>query len=511
MNATAGPVTTLFSKSEGSGDISARKQQFNNTTASPASASKRKTFAKLSILIAAYNEEWSLAACIDAIMNAPLPGGLAREIIFVDDGSTDATWAIAQKLAIKHRELRLFRQPANQGKGAALRRAVAEMSGDIAIFQDADLEYDPSDYARLLKPIIEQKADVVFGSRFTGEERKILYFWHTVANRVLTLIANMLNDTNVTDMETCYKVFTAEALRSIPLESNRFGIEPEIAAKVARNRFRTFEVPISYNGRTYDEGKKITWRDGLAALWFIVKYRFSPHYADVGKMALDALEQAPRFNRWMYETIQPTLGDRVAELGSGRGNISKLLKDRKHLLLTDYRVDYLEDLSRRWGSLPHVVVAPLDLLDSSDYQVLTEFQADTVVCLNVLEHIEDDRFVLQRLAQVLPENSHLVFLVPFNPRLFSNFDRELGHFRRYRRGELEEKMTSAGFTVERQFFFNKAGVIAWWIGNTFCGQKTITPLQLKIYNLLTPIFKVLDRCLPVSGLSTVVVARKRAA
>ncbi len=221
---------------------------------------------------------------------APLPAGLEREIVLVDDGSGDRTWEVAQQLAAKHPEIRIFQQPHNMGKGAALRRAIQEMSGDLAIFQDADLEYDPADYPRMLRPILEGKADVVFGSRFTGEERKVLYFWHTLANSFLTTFSNMLNDTNFTDMETCYKAFVSEALKAIPLESDRFGIEPEIAAKVARNRLRMFEVPISYNGRRYDEGKKITWRDGIAALWFIVKYRFSSNYSDAGKVTLDAIE-----------------------------------------------------------------------------------------------------------------------------------------------------------------------------------------------------------------------------
>ena len=467
-----------------------------------------RRFEKLSILIPAYNEEATLNTCVAAVLAAPLPAGVAREIIVVDDASKDATWLLAQQLAAKHPEVRVFHQEKNQGKGAAIRRAIAEMTGDLAIFQDADLEYDPGDYERLLTPILDGRADVVFGSRFTGSERKVLYFWHTVGNRALTLLANMFNDMNLTDMETCYKVFTAEALRTLPLEANRFGIEPEVVAKVARNRFRVYEVPINYNGRTYEEGKKITWRDGVAALWFIIKFRFSSNYADAGKVALDSLEQAPRFNQWMYDCIKPFLGQRIAELGSGRGNLSKLLKQSGTVLLTDNRAEYLDGLSQRWGHLPTVKIAPLDLQDSGDYQALTEFNADTVVCLNVLEHIEDDLFVLQRLAQTLPTGARLAFLVPFNPRLYSNFDRELGHFRRYQKGELEGKMQNAGFTVERQFFFNKAGVLAWWVGNTLCKQRTITPWQLKMYNFLTPLFRVLDHCLPMAGLSTVVIARK---
>jgi len=232
-------------------------------------------YQKLSILVAAYNEEETLAASLAGMLSAPLPDGLAREILLVDDGSSDGTWAIAQEMAARRPEIRIFQQPRNQGKGAALRRAIREMTGDVAIFQDADLEYDPRDYSRMLHPILDGRAEVVFGSRFTGGERRVLYFWHTLANQFLTMLSNMLNDTNLTDMETCYKAFVADTLRRIPLESDRFGIEPEITAKVARKRLRMYEVPISYNGRPYGEGKKITWRDGIAALWFILRYRFT--------------------------------------------------------------------------------------------------------------------------------------------------------------------------------------------------------------------------------------------
>jgi glycosyltransferase involved in cell wall biosynthesis len=465
-------------------------------------------FRKLSILVAAYNEEETLRACLEGVLAAPLPEGLAREIVLVEDGSRDRTWAIAQELAAEHSEIRVFQQPQNMGKGAALRRAVQEMSGDLAIFQDADLEYDPRDYGRILHPILDGRADVVFGSRFRGEERKVLYFWHTLGNQVLTLLSNMLNDINVTDMETCYKAFRADALRAIPLESNRFGIEPEITAKVARNRLRIYEVPIAYNGRPYEEGKKITWRDGVAALWFIVKYRFSSNYSDPGKVTLDALEAAPKFNQWMYESVRPYLGRRVAELGVGRGNLSKHIRQHEHVLLTDYRLDYLKELKAKWSHHPNLTIGKLDMTARADYEQLRDFGPDSVVFLNVLEHIEDDRAVLRSLLETTPAGCRLVVLVPFNQALYSDFDRELGHFRRYEQGELEAKMREAGWEVETQFYFNKFGVLAWYVANTIGKQKALTPFQLKVYNFLTPLFRVLDRVLPTSGLSTVVVARK---
>ena len=466
---------------------------------------------KLSILVAAYNEQETLRLCIEAVLAGPLPAGIVREILIVDDGSRDGTWKVAQELEAEHREVvRVFRQPRNLGKGAALRRAIRESRGDLIIFQDADLEYDPADYPRILAPILDGRADVVFGSRFAGYERKVLYFWHTQANQFLTLLANMLNDTNWTDMETCYKAFRGDCLRAIPLESNRFGIEPEIAAKVARNRLRMFEVPINYNGRRYDEGKKITWRDGAAALWFIIKYRFSSNYSDPGKVTLDALEQAPRFNAWMYERVRPFLGRRVAELGVGRGNLSKFIRRHESVLLTDYRTDYLEELREKWRHHPHLQIGKLDLTSAADYEQLRAFAPESIVFLNVLEHLEDDRAVLANLFEVAPPGSRLVVLVPYNSRLFSDFDRALGHFRRYNRGELEGRMRAAGFTIETQFFFNKVGVIAWYLANTLGGQGSLKPWQLKLYNLFTPLFRLLDKVLPMSGLSTVVVGRKSA-
>jgi len=491
-------------------DTGVRKLDTASTSQLSGAKQSAPRFAKLSVLMAVYNEEATLSTCVQSVLAVPLPAGLDRELVLVDDNSTDASWEVAQRLATEHPQVRLFRQPKNSGKGAAIRRAIQEMTGDLALIQDADLEYSPSDYPRMLKPILDGRADVVFGSRFIGEERKVLYFWHTVGNRFLTLLGNMLNNTNLTDLETCYKVFVSDALRAIPLESNRFGIEPELAAKVARNKLRIYEVPVSYNGRTYEDGKKISWRDGFAALWFILKYRFSSNYADAGKVALDALEQAPRFNRWMYDSIRKHLGARIAELGSGRGNLSKLLKQRASVLVTDCRESYLEELRAKWSHLPNVRVERLDLLKQTDYRLLTEFKTDTVVCLNVLEHIEDDFGVLKRLHDSVPAGCRVVFLVPFNQKLYSRFDREIGHYRRYSKTELEEKMRAAGLNVESQFFFNKAGVIAWWVGNKLFGQRSITAWQLRVYNFLTPLFRVLDHVLPIQGLSTVVVATKAA-
>lgn len=230
----------------------------------------------LSVVIPVYNEKETLFEIIRQVLASPVQ--LEREIVLVDDCSTDGTHELYPQLEQKfpNARIRLVRHKFNQGKGAALRTGYAEAQGDIILVQDADLEYDPKDYPKLVQPILDGKADVVYGSRYlTGDVHRVMFYWHTMGNKLLTLLSNMFTNLYLTDMETCYKVFKAEVIKSIELKSDRFGVEPEVTAKVARGGWRVFEVGISYAGRSYGEGKKITWRDGMKAIFCIVRFAFA--------------------------------------------------------------------------------------------------------------------------------------------------------------------------------------------------------------------------------------------
>ena len=226
----------------------------------------------VSVLVPAYNEGPTVARVFERLAAVPL----TLEVVAVNDGSSDDTGRQLDALAARGRIQRVIHHPENRGKGAAIRTAIAAATGDVMVVQDADLEYDPGEFPRLIGPILDGRADAVYGSRFLGGPHRVLFFWHSVGNTVLTLLSNMLTDLNLTDMETCYKMVRADLMKRLPLTSDRFGFEPEVTARLAQAKARIYEMPISYSGRTYAEGKKISWRDGVAALWHILRFNLFP-------------------------------------------------------------------------------------------------------------------------------------------------------------------------------------------------------------------------------------------
>lgn len=255
----------------------------------------------LSVIVPCYNERATVAELLRRVKEVPID----KEIIVVDDKSTDGSKDVVAALAQEWPEIRHIFQPFNQGKGAAIRRGIQEARGEIVLIQDADLEYDPEEYPKLIQPILDGHAEVVFGSRFEGYPRRVMLYWHRLGNMLLTHLSNMMTNLDLTDMETCYKVFRREVIQSINLQSNRFGIEPEITAKVARRGYRIFEVPISYYGRDYWEGKKINWKDGFSAIWTILKYGLThdPLSEPSTYLTLRRLDALKRYNKWIWERL----------------------------------------------------------------------------------------------------------------------------------------------------------------------------------------------------------------
>ncbi|MET0399425.1 MAG: glycosyltransferase family 2 protein [Longimicrobiaceae bacterium] len=243
----------------------------------------------LSVVVPAYNEEATIAAAVRRVRECPL----RTEIVVVDDASTDGTRAVLESLRAQGLVDRLVLHERNQGKGAAVRSAIPHVTGELVVIQDADMEYDPADLPALMQPILDGRADAVLGSRFLGGPHRVLYFWHRVGNGFLTLVSNMFTNLNLTDMETCYKVVRSDLMKSLPLRSRRFGIEPELVARLAQAGARIYEVPISYSGRTYAEGKKIGWRDGVAAFWHILRYNLVPPRAPAYRPAAGGAGAVP--------------------------------------------------------------------------------------------------------------------------------------------------------------------------------------------------------------------------
>ena len=358
----------------------------------------------LTIIVPAYNEEEFLGELLERVLAAPLPAGVEREVIVVDDGSDDGTGEVAERFAERHPgAVRARRHERNLGKGAAIRTGLEEARGEYTVIQDADLEYDPREYVRLLSPLMDGKADVVYGTRFAvGMERRVLYFWHALANQLLTTAVNLVSDLNLTDVWTCYKAFRTSLMKSIPIRSDGFGFEPEVTIKLAQRQVRIYETPISYHGRTYEEGKKIGKSDAALALLTVLRFAVQRDiYKESGPEILDTLSSARRFNGWMAETVRPYVGRRVLEIGAGIGNLSHCLAPRRELYLaSDIDEEHLARLRTRLAHRPNFRAVECDLSRKEDFNGL-EGAVDTVVCLNVLEHVEDDAAGLDNIYRAL--------------------------------------------------------------------------------------------------------------
>ena len=462
----------------------------------------------LSIIVPAYNEDEFIAAAILRALAAPLPEGLESEIVAVDDGSTDETPQILDELAEAHPgRIRVFHHKANAGKGAAIRTALEHARGEFGIIQDADLEYDPAEYPKVLGPLLSNKADVVYGSRFLiSGERRVIYYWHALANHFLTTACNMAADLNLTDMETCYKAFRISLARSIPIRSNRFGIEPELTIKFAKRQASIYEVPISYYGRTYDEGKKIGAMDAVSALWVILRCYFTRDiYTDRGAHILDSLAGTRRFNRWMADTVRPWIGRQVLELGSGIGNMTQhLARGRKSYVASDIDDEHLARLRVRFRGRPNVEIRRCDLCLPRDFEPLRE-GFDTVVCLNVVEHVENDLLALRNIRSALKPGGRAIILVPQDQAAYGTLDEALGHFRRYSEVQLRKRMEEAGFEIERMLHFNRVTRPGWRFNGQVLRRRSFGRFQLRVFDSLVPLWRRIDRFFPWPAVSVIAI------
>ena len=472
----------------------------------------------LSVLIPLYNEEEFIHELLTRVVAAPLPEGLDREIVVVDDCSTDESAALVE-VSLSPLAPECLEKPSKSGfcgrrkpggKGAAIRTAIQAAAGHYSIIQDADLEYDPWEYGKLLGPLLSGDADVVYGSRFMASgQRRVLYYWHSLANHLLTTLCNIVADLNLTDMETCYKAFRTSFAQTIPIESDRFGLEPELTIKFARRKARIYETPISYHGRTYEEGKKIGPADAIEAVWVILRSRFTGKlYIDAGHSSLDALSFAPKFNRWMADTILPYTGRRVLEIGAGMGNMTRHLSPhRKRYVATDLSTDYVEHLRNLFRHRPVVCIRQLDATNPEDF-VAFERGMDTVICLNVLEHIEDDAATLTFIRTVLEPGGRLILLVPNDPKAYGTIDREIGHYRRYTPGLLSTLMTDSGFEVEDILKFNRVSMPAWRFTGQVRKARTLSRGALRVFDRFVWLWRRIDTALPWEPTSIIAIARR---
>lgn len=465
----------------------------------------------LSALVPVFNERHLVEVSLRRLLALSHELISRLEVIVVDDCSTDGSWDVLQRIAAEDDRIVLLRHDRNLGKGAAIRTALTRSTGEVCLVHDADLEYHPGDIPSLLVPFAREGADAVFGSRYLPSlYRRTLMYRHTLLNKFLTTLSNFFSDLNLSDLETGYKAINADLLKSIPLRSNDFRFEVEITFKLAKRRARIFEVPIRYLPRSYEEGKKIRARDGVRAILAMLHFWLIDdiyHADEYGSAILVRLESARKFNLWMGKVLRPYVGDRVLEIGAGIGNLSNQFIPRDLYVASDINPHYLHYLHSYAHGKPYMQVLHVDAGNSEHFAGL-QGQFDTVLMINVLEHVPDEQAALRNVWSALSPGGRAVILVPANPSLYGSLDEVLGHRERYTAASLRAALEKTGFRVEKIFDFNRCSVPGWWLNAKVLRKTTFSRVQLKILNSTVPLLKRVDRLWPWQGLSLIAIARK---
>lgn len=474
----------------------------------------------LSVLVPAYNEQYLVASSLRRLRVLGSTPLLQRvQVIVVDDCSSDDTAAV---LAGFQREVEsaawpkfdwvFLRHDRNQGKGGAIRTAVEQASCELTVIHDADLEYHPRDLLQMVPLFADEGADAVFGSRFLpGGFKRALFFRHSIGNHLLTFLCDLACDLNLTDMETCYKMVRTDLLQSIPLLSRDFRIEPELVMKLAKRGARIFETPISYSGRTYQEGKKIGWKDGVKALGAIFRFRFSDRICKhdaYGSDLVPRLSRAPRLTTWVADVIRPRVGRRVLELGAGVGHLTLRLVPRDVYCAADANPMFVRELEKLTATRPYLHAMRIDPADPS---TLPQEKFDTIICQNVAEHLQEDAAALQALSGLLQDGGRLIVMAPQGPNLYGSLDRVLGHVRRYDAEAMKSLAERSGLRLSCMEGVNRAGSPAWWLNARLLRRRTFGLLQIKLFNALVPLIRHLHGLLPFPPMTLVAVMEKTAA
>jgi SAM-dependent methyltransferase len=484
---------------------------------------------RLSVVVPFHNELRALPTVIQRLLAVDFAAlGVETELIFVDDGSTDAGRYLIDPPP--RDDIQLIVHERNQGKGAAVRTGLEAATGDILCIQDADLEYDPADLPALIQPILDGEFEVVYGSRFKGSAAGLSYT-RGVASRLLNLTVNVLFNRYLSDVYTGYKVFTRRALDGLTLTAKTFTVEMELTAQFLRKGLVIYEVPISYRARTYSQGKQLHFSDGLRAAGAALRYRYrfrsapktvgplSPRAPDapgaldaaegslgtIHTLGLEDLSEAIRYRRYLFDLIEPYLGDSVLEVGAGLGDFAAQLTGRKRLVVSDSDPFCLWSLRARLGSRPEVEVRALDLLG----EVRVDPPVDSVVAINLLEHLEEDVRALKAMGSTVVAGGNVALLVPGYPSLYGEFDRAVGHLRRYTPEALRQAVKAAGLQVAVLKPVNLLGGLAWWAAVRMGGRARPTPTLVKLYDrVIVPLVRASERRFdPPFGQSVICVAR----